>query len=257
MSPAAGQATTGTPEPARAPPCRGRRGRSPPRSAAWCARRTPSPPPARSAGTRSGARAGAGWWWPAPARARRRGPRAPPAACGARGPARCSAPPAPAASSPGGSSTSLEGLLPQQRPRDAHRRVAVVARVLELGEGGHQRQLARDAAVHVVERRQPHALARAVQLRAARARSPPRSTARAPPADRAEPRARQARADRVRREARLARGQHVGDRAWPTGRSSICAARLPATVRMSATTACGSNSWISGTVSRAARTAAW
>ncbi len=40
------------------------------------------------------------------------------------------------------------------------------------------------------------------------------------------------------------------------GRSSIWAARLPATVRMSATTASGSKSRSTGTVSRAARTAA-
>ena len=57
--------------PARGPPCRARRGRPPRRSAASCARRTPSRRAARSAAPGSGRRrAGAGSWSPAPAPAR-------------------------------------------------------------------------------------------------------------------------------------------------------------------------------------------
>jgi len=59
-----------------------------------------------------------------------------------------------------------ERLLPQERARDPQPGLRRTARVLELREGGHEREQPRDAAVHMPERGQPDALTRPVQLAA-------------------------------------------------------------------------------------------
>ena len=198
-------------------------------------------------GTSSGRGGGRRLWSRARAPAGPPGPRAPRPASAARRPAR---------------STGDEhervvarrqlhvavGPLPHQRARHAHRCGPVPARVLELRERGDDRQLARDPAVKVLERRQPTASRAPVQLFAPLLDSLPHERVGAA-ATRGRPaRARQARADRVGREAGLGGGEDVR-RASPTAAPSICAASDAATVGMSATTTSGSNDLISAALS--------
>ncbi len=85
------------------------------------------------------------------------------------------------------------------------------ARVLELGEGPHQRQLLADAAVDVAERRQAEALPHGVEVLSAALQSVLNRARGAPPEGAAKRGAWQAGADRVDRGARWRVGVHVGD----------------------------------------------
>ena len=95
------------------------------------------------------------------------------------------------------------------------------ARVLELREGGDERELAADAAVHVGERRQAEPRAGVVELDAAALEAPVDRPLGLAPERAPGGGARQARAERVDREVGLAVRVDVGDerRAGPAARA--------------------------------------
>ena len=104
----------------------------------------------------------------------------------------------------------LGGRLPQQRAYDV-RPVRPVARVLQLGERPHEAQPPADAAVDAVERRQPEALPRAVEVAAAVLEPPQHERVHPAPETPPARGARQARAERVGGRVRRQVRMHVRD----------------------------------------------
>ena len=102
------------------------------------------------------------------------------------------------------------GRLPHERPDDVHV-LRPGARVLELGEGGDERELAADAAVDVVERGQPELRARAVEVDASALEAPFDGAVGLAPEGAPGGGAGHAGAERVDGELALAVGVDVGD----------------------------------------------
>ena len=166
------------------------------------ARTRPTRPAARSAAPASGRGGGAAVVGGQHAhRLAGRAPRAPRRACRCSGSCAVDGATSTSGSSPGGSSTSPNGRSHISGPVTRAHGGQPRARVLELGERRDDRELARDPAVQVVDRRQPDALARAVELVAALLDSLAAPAGRAAATTARRARARMPRADRVGREA--------------------------------------------------------